>query len=427
MNKKLLIISPYFPPSNAADMQRVRMSLPYFLQFGWEAEVVTVDERYSDSSKDELLLQSLPTTIKVHKVNALDKKWTSKFGLGSLALRSLWFYKQKINRLLKTGKFDLIYFSTTQFPVCILGTYWKKKFGVPFVIDFQDPWHSNYYMDKPKSQRPPKYWFSYRLNKYLEPIAMRHVDGLISVSAAYLTDLSERYPTVRKVPAAVIPFGFDENDVAVARANQEDYPDLLSAESKNLVYVGRGGEDMYRAIIPLFECLQSSLLSRQDNSLSAFRIYFIGTSYAPAGQGKPSIQPLALAYGLQNHVVEISDRISFYHTLSTLQQADALFLPGSDDPKYTASKLYPYLLSGKPILAIFNSDSPALKTLHHCGAEHAYGYQSARLGAHIHDFIKQFIAGTLPKPVYKEKSLDAFSAVNMTRLQSELFHQITSG
>ncbi|MDB5118046.1 MAG: hypothetical protein JWQ79_3538 [Mucilaginibacter sp.] len=424
--KRLLIISPYFPPSNAADMQRVRMSLPYFLQFGWETEVVAVDERYSDSSKDKLLLQNLPTTIKVHKVNALDKKWTSKFGLGSLALRALWFYKQKVNRLLKTGKFDLIYFSTTQFPVCILGTYWKKKFGVPFVIDFQDPWHSNYYLDKPKSQRPPKYWFSYRLNKYLEPIAMRHVDGLISVSAAYLTDLSERYPTVRKVPAAVIPFGFDENDVAVARANQEDYPDLLSAESKNLVYVGRGGEDMYRSIIPLFECLQS-LLASQDSSFSALRIYFIGTSYAPTGQGRPSIKPLALAYGVQNHVVEISDRISFYHTLSTLQQADALFIPGSDDPKYTASKLYPYLLSGKPMLTIFNDESPALKTLYNCGAQHAFGYQSPLLNFQVGSFIKQLIAGTLPIPVYNEHSLNTFSAVNMTRRQCELFNQIISG
>ena len=32
--KRLLIISPNFPPLNAADMQRVRMSLPYFKDFG---------------------------------------------------------------------------------------------------------------------------------------------------------------------------------------------------------------------------------------------------------------------------------------------------------------------------------------------------------------------------------------------------------
>jgi hypothetical protein len=68
--KKVLIISPYFPPTNAADMQRVRMSLPFFKEFGWEAEVATVDTRHSYLGKDELLLQSLPGDVKIHTVGA---------------------------------------------------------------------------------------------------------------------------------------------------------------------------------------------------------------------------------------------------------------------------------------------------------------------------------------------------------------------
>lgn len=95
----MLIISPYFPPSNAADMQRVRMSLPYFSDFGWVAEVVVVHERYSDVIKDPLLLQSLPANVKIYKVKAFDKKWTSKIGLGSMALRSLPYYFLKVNYL----------------------------------------------------------------------------------------------------------------------------------------------------------------------------------------------------------------------------------------------------------------------------------------------------------------------------------------
>src|ERR1700755_1044011 len=98
-------------------MQRVRMSLPYFANNGWNVEVVMVDEQYVDMGIDPLLLQSIPGDIKIHKVKALNKRWTSKLGLGSIALRSLWFYRRKVNRLLRDGKFDLIYFSTTQFPV----------------------------------------------------------------------------------------------------------------------------------------------------------------------------------------------------------------------------------------------------------------------------------------------------------------------
>ena len=71
--KRVLIISPYFPPSNAADMQRIRMSLPYFGNYGWEAEVVTVDPKFSDMVKDDLLLESVPPNILVKFWTPVDK------------------------------------------------------------------------------------------------------------------------------------------------------------------------------------------------------------------------------------------------------------------------------------------------------------------------------------------------------------------
>ena len=40
--KKVLIVSPHFPPLNAPDMQRVRMSLPYFAAEGWEPVVLAL-------------------------------------------------------------------------------------------------------------------------------------------------------------------------------------------------------------------------------------------------------------------------------------------------------------------------------------------------------------------------------------------------
>ena len=41
MNKRILIVSPHFPPVNAPDMQRVRVSLPYFVEAGWNVTVLT--------------------------------------------------------------------------------------------------------------------------------------------------------------------------------------------------------------------------------------------------------------------------------------------------------------------------------------------------------------------------------------------------
>ena len=129
--KKVLIISPRFPPINAPDMHRVRHSLPYFDEMGWQAETWVVDQSYVNRDRDPLLVDTVPDAADVRTVPALNTSWTQKVGLGSLALRSLPFYFWYVSQRLAEGNIDLVYFSTTAFPVMILGRYWKKRFGVP--------------------------------------------------------------------------------------------------------------------------------------------------------------------------------------------------------------------------------------------------------------------------------------------------------
>jgi len=402
-------------------MQRIRMSLPYFAAFGWEAEVVSVNEKYADIVKDDLLLQSIPKDIKTHYVNALNKNWTAKIGLGSIALRSLWFYRQKVNKLLKNGKYDLIYFSTTQFPVCILGAYWKKRFNIPYVIDMQDPWHSDYYQDKPKQQRPKKYWLSYRLNKYLEPIAIKHADGLISVSENYISDLKNRYPEIKNIPSATITFGAFQPDVKIATDNADKFKPLLKSGFTNIVYAGRGGMDMHKAIIPVFEAIKTGLADQPD-LYSKLKLYFIGTSYAAAGDGQATIMPLAKQYNVDSNVIEITDRISYYQTLLTLQQADALFIPGSDDPKYTASKIYPYLTTSKPLFALFNAQSSAINILQEYGAPYVYSYdKTPDVKLKVLNFLNDLMNGNIEPPSYNAEAIEKYSAKHMAMQQSALF------
>ncbi len=421
--KRVLIISPYFPPCNAADMQRVRMSLPWFKGFDWEAEVVAVDPKYADVAKDELLAESVPGDIKVHYVKALNKKATSKLGLGSIALRSLYYYRKKVNQLLRENKFDLIYFSTTQFPVCILGAYWKRKFNIPYVIDMQDPWHSDYYQDKPKHQRPPKHWFSYRLNGYLEPIAMRKVDGLISVSPDYIDEIRSRYAETKNIPASTITFGAMADDFRIAANHEKDFSQLLTPGFTNIVYIGRGGNDMHGAITPLFKALKNSL-TNNPGAFDKLKIYFVGTSYAPAGQGVPSIMPLAVQFGVEANIVEITDRISYFHTLSVLNKADALFIPGSDDPRYTASKMFPYLLTGKPMLAVLNSKSPAHAVLQEFDAKYVYKYDADNtIVDDITAFLLNVVTNAFTKQEYNTAAIKKYSAEKLTHEQCKLFNE----
>ncbi|MGY3211669.1 hypothetical protein [Mucilaginibacter sp. HD30] len=425
MNKRVLIISPYFAPLNTADMQRVRTSLPYFALFGWDAEIVIVDEQYADVNRDDLLLQSVPPQTRIHKVAALKKNLTAKLGLGSIALRSLWYYKQKVNELLAREKYDLIYFSTTQFPVSTLGAYWKKRFGVPYIIDMQDPWHSDFYQGKPKAERPRKYWFSYRLNKYLEPVAMHKVDGLISVSAQYIESLKTRYPNISSIPAATITFGAFEPDLQIAAANKALFAPLLQDGFINVVYIGRGGKDMQGAIEPVFAALQKGLQANPA-LFRKLKFYFIGTSYAAAGKGIPTISPLAKQYGVEDSVVEITDRFSYYHALATLQQADALFIPGSTDPQYTASKIYPYMLLKKPLLAIMHEKSSAVEIISECsknGQLETFSESRGITQEDVYRVLEQWASGTLIA-VETLPAFDAYSSRNLTRLQTDVFNLV---
>ena len=414
--KKILIISPYFPPANAADMQRVRMSLPYFEEFGWTAEVVTCDPDYYACNTDPLLVKSLPDNLKIHYVKAFDKKWTSKVGLGSLALRSLWFYKQRVNQILKTQTFDLIYFSTTQFPVCILGAYWKKKFNIPYVIDMQDPWHSDYYEDKPKHERPAKYWFSYRLNKYLEPIAMKSVDGLIAVSSAYITALKQRYPSLNNKPTEVITFGYSTIDFEIAKelSIKEDV-----ANEKTLKYIGVLGAVMNKGLDLLLRNI-----SQQEAFKNKYEIIFKGTSYAPAHLATKTTPPFAKKYDLTN-VNESTERIGMYEVLQELQTADGLLIMGTDDPGYTASKLYPYLQTGKPILAILHPMSSANAILKELSNAVVISLQDKN--ETVIEKLNQFQEIIENKKYFVDrKKLEQFSAKNLTLRQTLLFERVIS-
>lgn len=402
------------------------MSLPFFGDYGWEAEVVCVKPTFSDIVKDELLEQSIPSTIKIHKVGALPKKWTSKLGLGSIAIRSLLYYKTYVDRLLESKNFDLIYFSTTQFPVLILGKHWLGRYGVPYVIDMQDPWHSTYYDDKPKNERPKKYWFSYRLNKFLEPIAMSKVGGLISVSEGYINTLKERYPEIRNVPSSVITFGAFERDFEVAEKNKAGInAPKLDPKFINLVYVGRGGYDLKDALSLLFGAFKKGLIEKFD-TFSKLKFHFIGTSYAPKGEGIPTILPLAKEFEIADYVLEQTDRISFYESIKTLQNADALLILGSNDEQYTASKIYPYILAERPILSFFNPKSSAAAIIQECNAGELISLTMSPNDATESTFenLLKIAEKTIKTPSTNWSAFEKYSAKEMTKKQCLLFDQV---
>lgn len=352
--KRVLIISPHFPPVNAPDMQRVRMSLPYYPGHGWDAVVLAVDRRRQEVTEEPELLATLPPGSRVEYAGAFPAGWTRWLGVGNLGLRCWLHLFLRGSRLLSREKFDLVFFSTTQFVVFALGPLWRRRFGVPYVIDIQDPWRTDYY-ERAGSRRPPggwKYQFARFQARLLEGPVFVHAGAVMSVSPSYLEDLGARYPAFSRVPTSVIRFGASQADLEQARRMPPPSACYQRRGGEiHFLYTGASGPVMPHALTVLFTGLRRYLDTHPEHR-AGLRFHFIGTSYVAPGRGKPSVLPVAKLCGVDDLVEEVPHRIGHLEALRLQADADVLLLPGSSDMAYSPSKIYPYYLSGRPILGL---------------------------------------------------------------------------
>ncbi|MEB3353438.1 MAG: glycosyltransferase [Cyanobacteriota bacterium] len=364
----LLLVSPRFPPSSAADSQRLRLLLPHLAAHGCSAEVLAVDPVCCAVGLDTWQAEHLPAAVPIHRVSGLSRGLARLPGYGSIEARCFNTLAQTGSRLLGRNRVDAVYFSTTSFGCFRLGPLWKHRHGVPFVLDYQDPWVNDHYRRHPEITPPGgrlKYAVVDRLHRFQEPRVLRHAAGYTTVSAAYSAQLQARYSFASSIPSLVLPFPGSEDDflhlegISPSQLPFDPHDGLI-----HWVSIGRGGEDLHTALGGLFEAVARHAPIELRKLL---RLHFLGTSYAPAGRGIPSIAPLAARFGLSEIVEERTDRMPLSLTLATLKAADALLVLGSNDPAYTASKLYPYLLARRPLLAVMHEQSSVVEVIQRCG------------------------------------------------------------
>ncbi|MFM8657101.1 MAG: hypothetical protein ACKOD5_08220, partial [Chthoniobacterales bacterium] len=272
--------------------------------------------------------------------------------------------------LLREKKFDLVYFSSTQWPVHLAGPHWKRRSGVPFAMDYQDPWVNDYYRRHPEVTPPGgrlRYAAADALSRWTEPRVLRECSGYTLVSEAYPADLTRRYPWSATIPHVVMPFPGSERDFERVRSEDVRQTQFDPQDGKrHWVYVGRGGKDMETAAHALFRAV-----AEHARTSSGFRgqvvMHFIGTSYAPAGTGRATISPIAAEYGISEMVREHPDRIPYSETLRCLLDATSIIALGSNDASYTASKIYPCLLAGKPLLVVCHEQSGVVRLMEEVG------------------------------------------------------------
>ena len=429
--RRVLIISPAFPPINAPDMQRIRMSLPYYRDHGWEPIVLTVNPAAQDSSREEALLATVPGNVKIHRCSAFPLWCTRRFGLTNLGLRSWLFLFFAGRRIILREKIDLVFFSNTQFVTFPLGRIWRFLLGVPYVIDLQDPWRTDYY-ERTDSRQPPggwKYQFARLQAWLLEGWSFRRMSGFMSVSQHYLDDLKKRYRWFAKIPAAVIRFGTSETDLNAAR-QLPPTPNHPPAEPGilNFIYTGAAGPIMPHSLGVLFGGLKKF---REIDPTGAYRLRFafLGTSYAALGEGKATVLPIAAEFEVADQVIEVPHRLGHLECLQIQASADVLLMLGSSDLAYSPSKLYPYYLSGRPMLAVVFKRSYLEALLRDLTCSTLVSFEDGAPLDQAHDQLCAFFANALADfpegtlPVRNEAFFQAeYLARTLTARQCALFN-----
>jgi hypothetical protein len=426
--KKVLIVSPHFPPINAPDMQRVRLALPHLRALGWEPTVLAVaPESIEGGVVEPLLEQTYPADVRVIRVPGVSPKITRRFGVGNLWWRCGAALTLAGEQLLRAEKFDLVFFSTTQFSAFTLGPKWKREFGVPYVLDYQDPWVNDYYART--RIRPPGGRLRYALSQWsarqAEPRVLRDAAGVIAVSDSYGALLGRLYPWFNPASVRVLPFGASLRDFEIARQHPPAAP-LIDFDDGYLhhVYTGRCGPDMKPALAMLFRAFQQFRATDLQRRAKKMRFHFIGTGYAPPPLGVDVVTPIARAEGVGEFVREHRYRVPYFDALHYLQRAQALVAVGSNDATYSASKIFPFILARRPMLLVFHRRSLVLSLAEQVAAGTRLAFESAADIGPVADEIQQrwFMAEAYEREVtFNEAAFAPLTAKALTGRLATVF------
>lgn len=354
--KNLLILSPRFAPVSCADNQRVLQMIPHLAASGWKIHVASVDCGDLGLTEDAALSAALGPHCEWRTARPLPLGLTKPFGLRSLAIRSRRALDRLVREWHREVHFDLLFVSNTEFALWPLAWRWKLRFGLPYVLDWQDPWLSDYYRQRPQI-RPPggalKFGISQWIARRWEPRVALAAAAHVCVSSRYIRMLCERYPQLRADTFTTLPFA------SAITASTEAAAEGIE---RYWVYVGRGGDDMAFSLTALFSALAAAR-KREPSRLAGLKLRFVGTSYADAARALPTIAPIAKSCGVADMVEESTQRVPPDEVRRLYRDAEAIIVPGSDDAGYVASKIQSCLAMHKPLLAIFHAESDVVAVL----------------------------------------------------------------
>lgn len=426
--KTILIIYPHWHPANLAGVHRPRLIGNFLHELGWKPRVLTVEARYFEETPDPDFQKTFSPNFDVTRVKALPLMRPRLMGdIGLRAFNQL--YKAAL-QIIRTEQIDFIWLPIPSFYNALLGRLLFEKTGIPYGIDYIDPWVRDLTNQK-KWRTRMSLWVA----KLLEPIAVKKASLISGVSYPYYEPVIKRnFPLIavqldangnnpgslekpkpyNLTPTLLnphtnlpfthvaMPYGFDPNDHHIKLENlQFPWESTLNSEpeTQNLkiwLYAGAFLPNSHVILQAFFMAIK--VLREQKLWDETIRLWFIGTGNYPA----KSIESYAKDYCLDDIVTEKRDRYPFLQVLNFLNEANTVLIIGSTEKHYTASKTFQSLLSNRPVISAFHHQSSAIQVMEDCKAD---------------AFTMRY------KPeMSQQEMVDAFKAVLLKRLQNDAWN-----
>lgn len=212
----------------------------------------------------------------------------------------------------------------------LVGLQLKKRFGLPWVAHFSDPWADNPF------RRP--YFFSNIINKFLERRVCKAADSLIFTSEETRQLVMQKYPASWVKKAFVLPHSYVVNEMAL--------PSVKNGNDGKIVFRYLGNFYGHRTPFPLINSLRRLLKTNQD-VLENVKFEIVGEI---AGWMKfhPAINKLP------SNVLEFIPQVSYNESIALMKESDVLLVidAPAKNSVFLPSKLIDYIGSGRQILGI---------------------------------------------------------------------------
>jgi glycosyltransferase involved in cell wall biosynthesis len=222
----------------------------------------------------------------------------------------------------------LAVYSTAPTPTThLVGWFLKRTLGLPWVVEFRDPWTLNPFRAPRATQ-----WLE-NVERRMEHAVLMAADHIVVTSAEYRDDFVARYPDVPAAKFSFIPNGFDPEDFEGAQAKRFDRWTIVHAGN----FYGARSARSFLEGLHRFLCERSAARGQIE-------VVLVGAEN-PSTQ--TDIDDLRLG-----DVVRQAGCVPHAESIRYMLGADALLLVPGPGRGTMPGKTFEYLAARRPILAL---------------------------------------------------------------------------